>query len=154
MNAKKVYVTADGLKELKKEYEELVSVKRPNIAERIKSARELGDISENAGYDSAREEQSFVEGRIKELQEILKNVQTISASNGKDTVSIGSVVRVHIDGGEEEYHIVGEPEANPMERKISHESPLGRSLLGRKIGDKVEVEAPMGNLTYTIIGIK
>lgn len=150
----KVYVTKIGLDSLKKEYKDLVDVKRPKTAERIKSAREMGDISENAEYESAREEQAFIEGRIRELEDILKNVEIISNKVSKNEVDLGCKVKVHVDGGEEIFDIVGAPEANPIDRKISHESPLGQALLGKKVGDKVKVEAPMGELTYTILSIE
>ncbi|MEK7594998.1 MAG: transcription elongation factor GreA [Patescibacteria group bacterium] len=149
----KVYVTKEGLESLKKEYKELVEVKRPLIAERIKSAREMGDISENAEYDAARDEQGFIESRIREIEEIVKNVEVIS-NTVKSEINVGNKVRVHVDGGEEYFEIVGAPEANPLDRKISHESPLGLALLGRKIGDKVKVEAPMGVITYTVLSIE
>ena len=113
----------------------------------------MGDISENAEYDAARQEQSFVEGRINELEEILKKAKpSDTKSNGE--IIVGSKVTLRIDGEEEEYHVVGAPEANPKLKKISHESPLGSSLLGKKVGDKIVVEAPVGELTYTILHIK
>ncbi|OGC50318.1 transcription elongation factor GreA [candidate division WWE3 bacterium RIFCSPHIGHO2_01_FULL_40_23] len=154
MKKSKVYLTKEGFEEIKKEYKNLVDVERSKIAERIKSAREMGDISENAEYESARERQAFIEGRITELEEILKNVETIKENKNSDVVDVGCVVKVHVEGGEEEFYIVGAVEANPMERKISHESPLGLALMGKRIGDKVEVEAPVGKLTYTILSIK
>src|SRR3989344_511831 len=154
MKKSKVYLTKEGFEEIKKEYKNLVDVERSKIAERIKTAREMGDSSENAEYESARERQAFIEGRITELEEILKNVETIKENKNSDVVDVGCVVKVHVEGGEEEFYIVGAVEANPMERKISHESPLGLALMGKRIGDKVEVEAPVGKLTYTILSIK
>ncbi len=150
----KVYVTKEGLVDLKKELKELIEVKRPKVAERMKTAREMGDISENAEYESARDEQSFIEGRVQELEAILKKVETISNDRKLGEVTLGCVVKVHVDGGEEEFYIVGAPEANPMEKKISHESPLGLALIGKKIGDRVDVDAPIGKITYTILSIK
>ena len=148
-----IIVTKEGLETLKNELKELTEVKRPQVANRIKSAREMGDISENAEYDAARQEQSFVEGRINELEEILKKAKpSDTKSNGE--IIVGSKVTLSIDGEEEEYHVVGAPEANPKLKKISHESPLGSSLLGKKVGDKIVVEAPVGELTYTILHIK
>ena len=123
---------------LKEELKELVDVKRYEVAKRIKQARDNGDISENAEYDAARQEQSFVEGRIAELEEILKNV-VVSDVRDKSAVYVGAKVTVHVEGEEESFYIVGAPEANPMEKKISHESPLGSCLMGRKIGDKIMV---------------
>lgn len=150
----KVYVTKDGLTKLQLEYKELVETKRPEIVERIKVAKEMGDISENAEYESAREAQGFVEGRISELEEMLSKIEIIESSKNKDLVSLGSKVRVHIEGLEEEFSIVGAPEANPMNNMISHESPLGKALIGKKVGDKVDVDAPVGKLTYTVLSIK
>src|SRR3990167_4891500 len=139
------YLTQEGLGKLKEELKSLVKVKRPELAQRIKSARDMGDISENSEYDAAREEQAFIEGRISELEEIVKNA-VVSSNSVKGIVSVGSKVTVHIDGDKEIFHIVGAPEANPAEKKISHESPLGSALLGKKVGDKFEVEAPVGKL--------
>jgi transcription elongation factor GreA len=148
-----MYLTKEGLDNLKKELKALDEVKRPEIAKRIKEARENGDISENSEYDAARQEQAFIEGRIEELEEIIKNAK-VSEGQKKDQVAVGCKVTVHVDGGEQNFHIVGAYEANPMERKISHESPLGSALLGKKIGDKIEVQAPVGKLTYTILKIQ
>ena len=112
----------------------------------------MGDISENAEYDAALQEQSFVEGRIAELEEIIK-VAKVAENTDASSVGLGSQVTVHIEGSEEMFHIVGGPEADPLQGKISHESPLGQSLVGKKVGDKIEVEAPVGTLTYTILNI-
>ena len=147
-----VFLTKEGLEKLKVELEELTKVKRLEIANRIKSARDMGDISENAEYDAATQEKSFVEGRINELEEILKNAKVSAAK--KDIVYVGAKVTLRIDGEEEVYHIVGVPEADPMQRKISQESPLGSAMLGKKIGDKIQYEAPVGKLTYTILKIE
>ena len=150
MNQETLYVTKEGLAKLKAELKELIEEKRPEVAKRILAARENGDISENAEYDSARQEQSYVEGRISELEEIIKNAKLTENESKKDNVIVGSVVTVHIDGDEETFHIVGAPEANPLEKKISHESPLGQALMSKKVGDKIDVEAPVGKLIYTI----
>ena len=148
-----IYVTKEGLAKLKAELAELNDVKRPEVARRIKEAREMGDISENSEYDAAKQEQSYIEGRISELEEFLKNAE-ISKDNGKrDIIGVGAMVKIRVDSEEIEYHIVGAPEANPLEKKISHESPLGSALVGKKVGDKIEVEAPMGKLIYTILKI-
>ena len=149
----KYYVTAEGMLKLKDELKDLIDVKRYEVAKRIKQARDNGDISENAEYDAARQEQSFVEGRISELEDILKNV-VVSDVRDKSKVFVGAKVTVHVDGEEESLYIVGAPEANPMEKKISHESPLGSCLIGKKIGDKILVEAPVGSITYTILNIE
>ncbi|OGC70222.1 transcription elongation factor GreA [candidate division WWE3 bacterium RIFOXYC1_FULL_39_7] len=148
-----LYVTKEGLAKLKNELKELIEEKRPEVARRIQNAREMGDISENAEYDAARQEQSYIEGRIAELEEVVKSSK-VSDAQKSDGVGIGSKVTVHIEGDEETFHIVGAPEANPSEKKISHESPLGVALFGKKVGDLVEVEAPVGKLTYTIINIE
>ncbi len=153
MAEEKVYVTQTGLKKLQEEYDQLVSVRRKEVAEKLQKARELGDVSENAAYDAARDEQAFVEGRIAELDGVLKRVEVVEEEKG-GVIQVGSTVRVHLDGNEQEFQIVGAPEANPSDGKISHESPLGRALLGKKIGDQVEIEAPAGKLTYHVLGIK
>lgn len=147
-----LYITKEGMENLKEELKELVDVKRPQIAQEIQSAREMGDISENAAYDEAKREQSFIEGRISELEDVIKKSKVADKVIG-DEIVVGSKVTLHIEGDEEEFHIVGAPEANPVERKISHESPLGKALLGKKAGDKIEVEAPIGKLTYTVLKI-
>ena len=148
-----VYITQEGLEKLKEELKGLLEVKRPTVAKRIKEARDMVDISENAEYDSARQEQAFVEGRIAELEDLIKSSEVITEEASGDEVRVGSKVTVRIDGGEETFHIVGAHEADPMENKISHESPLGASLVGKKIGDAFEVEAPIGKLTYKIVKI-
>lgn len=157
MDAKKIYLTKEGLGELKKEYEDLVKVKRPEVLERVSQARNQGDLSENAEYVAARDELSFIDGRIEEIEEILKQVTLIdekAASKGKDAVvGLGSKVTLTIDGEKEMYTVVGEWEADPAERKISHESPLGKALLGKEKGDKVEVEAPAGKVLYTVVSV-
>ncbi len=148
-----VYITKEGLEKLRSELKELLDLKRPEIAKRIKEAREMGDISENSEYDAARQEQSYVEGRISELEEFIKTAKVSEQKTGDGAVGIGSKVTVHIDGGEEIFHIVGAPEADPMQKKISHESPLGSALVGKKVGDQIEVQAPMGKLTYKILKV-
>lgn len=149
----KVFITKDGLDKLKAELKELVNAKRPEVAKRIKAAREMGDISENAEYDAARQEQSYIEGRIAELEDIIKSAK-ISDTKKKDAIDVGCMVTVHIDGEKETFHIVGAPEADPLEKKISHESPLGTALLGKKVGEKIKVEAPIGKLTYTVLKVE
>lgn len=150
---KKIYLTKEGLAELKQEFEELAKVKRPEVLERVSQARDMGDLSENAEYTAAREELSFIDGRIGELEELLKGASLIHSSATKGTIKLGSKVTLHINGKKEEYAVVGEWEADPMEKKISHESPLGKALLGKKVGEKVEVEAPAGKIVYTIAAI-
>lgn len=148
-----IYITKNGLKKLKNELKELKETKVPEIAKRIQNARDSGDISENAEYEGAKQEQARTEGKISELEDIIKNVK-ISNNNKKGDIAVGSRVVVHIDGNEERFYIVGALEADPLKNRISHESPIGSALLGKKIGDKVEVEAPLGKVTYTILSIK
>lgn len=154
---KKIYLTKEGIGELKKEHEGLVKAKRPDVLTRVSQARNLGDLSENAEYIAAREELSFIDGRIEELEELLKQATIIredtAKGNGKKTVRLGSKVTLHKDGKREMFTVVGEWEADPMEKKISHESPLGKALLGKKVGDDVEVEAPAGIIRYTIVTV-
>lgn len=157
MNNKKIYLTKPGLDELKREYEELSKVKRPEIVERVAAARDMGDLSENAEYSAARDELSFVDGRIEELEELLKQAIVIKenkASLANRTIALGSTVRLKLKNREEDYTLVGEWEADPIEKKISHESPLGKALLGKGVGEQVEVEAPAGKILYTIVGVK
>ncbi len=153
MDSKKIYLTKEGLDEQQKEYDDLTKVKRPEILERLSAARNMGDLSENAEYTVAREELSFIDGRIDELEEILKQVVIIS-NNHSSTIKLGSTVKVHTGKDNEEFTVVGEWEADPKEKKISHESPLGKALIGKKVGEKVEVEAPAGKIVYTIEAIE
>ncbi len=152
MDTKKIYLTREGLEELKREYEEFTKTKRPEVLNRVSQARNMGDLSENAEYTVAREELSFIDGRIDELEELLKQVVLIN-NNHSSTVKLGSTVKVNTDSGLESFTLVGEWEADPKESKISHESPLGKALLGKKVGEKVEVEAPAGKIVYTIEAI-
>jgi len=156
MDAKKIYLTKEGLEELKKEHQELTKIKRPDVLERVSQARSMGDLSENAEYVAAREELSFIDGRIDELEELLNQAVLITETHTKGNnhvVKLGSRVSVNIKGKKEEFTVVGEWEADPHEKKISHESPLGKALLGKKVGDKVEVEAPAGTVSYTIVSV-
>lgn len=156
MTDKKIYLTRDGLSDLKKEHEELTKEKRPEVVARVSQARSMGDLSENAEYTAARDELSFIDGRIDELEQLLKEVNLIHedhSSNGHGQVKLGSQVTLHVDGKKEVFSVVGEWEADPMERKISHESPLGKALIGRGVGEKVEVEAPAGKIVYTIVEV-
>lgn len=147
-------VTSTGLNKLKKELVELTTEKRKAVAQRIQSARELGDITENSEYDAALEEQAFVEGKIAELEEVIRKAKVVKNSQGKESeITVGSRVKVHLEGQEQEFEIVGELEADPLRNRISHESPLGKALLGKKVGDKVEVEAPVGRIIYKILNV-
>lgn len=156
MDTNKVFLTKEGLEALKTEHEELTKVKRPDVLGRVSSARGLGDLSENAEYTAARDELSFIDGRIAEISELLKNVVIIHESKkakANHKVSLGSKVTLHVNGKRETFSVVGEWEADPAEKKISHESPLGRALIGKKVGEKVEVEAPAGKIIYAIVSI-
>jgi len=152
MAKEKIYVTQEGLKSLKEEYDHLANVRRKEVAENLQKARELGDVTENAAYDAARNEQSFIEGRIEELDELLKRAEVVKGSRASK-IAIGSRVKVHLDGDDHKFHIVGSVEADPGNGKISHKSPLGQALMGKKVGDKVEVEAPAGQISYHILEI-
>ena len=151
--SKDIYLTPIGLKKLKDEHKELTEVKRKEITERISKAREFGDLSENSEYDTAREEQSFTEGRIIEIEEILKHASVISEKIKHDIVEMGSRIKVDIDGNKEEFYIVSSVEANPSEGKISNESPVGRALLGAKVGDKVTISSTITSI-YKILEVR
>ena len=148
-----IFLTKEGLEELKIELKQLIDTKRPEVSKRIKNAREMGDLSENAEYQAAKEEQAFAEGRIAELEDIIKHAK-VQKNGSKDTVAVGSKVTVHVDGAEQIFHLVGAPEADPAKGKISHESPLGAELVGKKVGDQFEVAAPVGKLIYTILKVR
>ncbi|HZE87326.1 MAG TPA: transcription elongation factor GreA [Methylomirabilota bacterium] len=153
MNDKKVYLTQQGLLDLQKEYDELVKVKRPDVVARLAAAREMGDLAENAEYTAAREELAFMDGRIEELEMLLKQAVVIEDHHGDKMVSLGSQVTLKVNGKKEIFTLVGEWEADPQEKKISHESPLGKALMGKSVGDDFEVEAPAGKMTYTVVSI-
>lgn len=154
MDKKKIYLTQQRLDELQKELEDLAKVRRPAVVTRVTDARNQGDLSENAEYHAAKEELEFVDGRIDELKEILKQTEIIKGhQSGKNLIELGSTVVLEANNDKDEYMIVGEWEANPMERKISYESPLGKALLGKVTGDQVFVEAPVGNIKYTVISV-
>jgi transcription elongation factor GreA len=152
MNNKPVYLTAEGLERLKAELHQLITVDRPRVAQRIHDAKLDGDISENAEYEDAKQEQSFLEGRIATLESQLRNAEVIEAGNG-DKVGIGSKVVIKGSDGEETFTIVGAAEAAPREGRISNESPVGAALMGRKKGDTVTVNAPSGSIEYTLVRI-
>lgn len=153
---KRTLVTQEGLKKIQSELKELKGVKRSEIAERIQSAKELGDLSENAEYHAAREEQSFIEGKIQELEALIKSADVALPSKGSHEVTIGSMVSVtKNDGSQARYQIVGATEADPAQGKISFESPLGTALLGKTQDDTVSVSTPTGTqITYTITAVE
>ena len=149
--ADEVILTKEGKEDLEKKLEYLKVVKRAEITERIKTAREFGDLSENAEYDAAKNEQAMIEGEILEIETKLKHAVIIKESDKKDSVSLGSKVDFVIDGGEEySYEIVGTTEADVELGRISNESPIGNALLGRKAGEQAMVKAPSGVYTITV----
>jgi transcription elongation factor GreA len=157
MSDKEVLLTLDGLKKLEEELENLKSVKRREVAERIKIAIGYGDISENSEYEDAKNEQAFIEGRIITLEKMLRNARIINNEEiDLETVGIGSTVIVKdLEFGETmEYTIVGTAESDPLQNKISNESPVGRAIIGKKKGTTVEVSVPAGIIQYKIVDIK
>lgn len=156
VESKKHILTSKGMQALEDELQDLKVVKRKEIAQKIKEAREQGDLSENAEYDAAKDEQRSIEARIEELEKIIKNAEVIDESNiDNDTVSIGSTVKFYDEDFDEEleYRIVGSTESDILKGLISNESPLGKALIGSKIGEEVEVEAAEGISKYKILGI-
>ncbi len=150
---KDIYLTHKGLNKLKDEYRELTSVKRKEVTERISKAREFGDVTENSEYDTARDEQSFIEGRILGIDEILRHAKIINERAKHSVVEMGSRVNVDVDGEKDEFIIVSSVEANPTEGKISNESPVGKALLGARVGDVVTISSTIKS-TYKILEIK
>jgi len=151
-----VKLTKQGLLTLRNELEELRDVKRPKLVDRLANARSQGDLSENSDYQSAKEELEFLDGRIDELEEVVKNASVVS-SNGKPGnggIGVGTKVTVKVNGVKTVFDIVGEWEADPINKKIAHDSPLGLALVGKKVGEKVEVEAPAGNIQYEILAVE
>ena len=159
MATKQVVLTSEGLEALEQELEQLKSVKRKEIAEKIKVALSFGDLSENSEYDEAKNDQAIVEARIADIEMMLKNVRVIDESElGNEDIHIGSKVELRVTpegkaGVVREYKIVGSNEANPLEGKISDESAVGKALLGHKAGDKVTVEVPAGTVEYEVLAI-
>lgn len=151
----KHYLTKEGLKKLKNELEELTTDKRQDIADRLKEAASYGDLSENAEYKEAKEAQGFLEGRIKEVQIILANYEIIHKKKDTEIVVLGSHVKVQLKktSALEVFVLVGPEEANPAERKISHESPLGKELMGKPKGSEVQIETPGGTVVYLLVDI-
>ncbi|MBP3800034.1 MAG: transcription elongation factor GreA [Bacilli bacterium] len=154
-NKNTVYLTEDGLKELKAELDNLINVRRPENIQSIKEARSLGDLSENADYDAAKNEQAQIEGRIKTIEKMLENVSVIT-DVPKDVVGLGSTVSIEYvdDDDEEEYKIVGVQEADPFQSRISNESPIAQAIMNHKVGDVVTVESPNGSYEIKITKIK
>lgn len=151
----RVQMTPLGYRQLVEELEQLEKDKRPEAIERLSKARDFGDLSENAEYHSAKEALSTLEGRIEELKDILTRVVVVDVQKeGLDMIGLGSVVHIEVNDTKHEFTIVGEWEADPAAKKISHESPLGKALMGKKVGENVEVEAPSGKIVYAIKSIK
>jgi transcription elongation factor GreA len=154
MDLSKLQLTKGGYEVLKAELEELIKVKRPKLVDRLSYARSQGDLSENSDYTNAKEELEFLDGRIDELKYVLENAKVVDGDHSNGKVDVGDIVIVKINGAKHEYKIVGEWEANPMEKRISNTSPLGLALTGKSVGEKVSVEAPAGTVSYEIVAIK
>ena len=156
MKEKKIYLTQQGFEELKSELDNLINVKRPANIQAIKDARSQGDLSENADYDAAKNDQAEIEGRIKKIEKMLENVEIIEKGDSS-VVSLGTTVSIkYVDDEDEtdEYQIVGSQEADPFMSKISNESPIAKAIMNKKVGDIVEVESPNGVYKIEIIDIK
>ena len=153
---KEVILSKEYLEKLEDELEYLKTKKRPEIAEKIKVARSFGDLSENADYDEAKNEQGEVESRIMKIEDMIRNAKTIEVVENSDTVGVGNTVTLFDEEFEEEveYKIVGTAESNPLEGYISNESPVGEAIIGHKVDDRVEVETPNGKMYFVIKGIK
>lgn len=151
----KLSVTKQGLEALKKELAVLEEEKRPKLVDRLANARQQGDLAENSDYQNAKDELEFLDGRIEELQNVIKNASIISDNcSSKGQVGVGTKVKVHVNGQDSVFEIVGEWEADPVLKKISHTSPLGQALMGKAVGEKIEVEAPAGKIHYEIVSIE
>ena len=157
MSEKEVLLSADGLKKMEEDLEYLKTVRRKEVAVRIKQAIEFGDISENSEYEDAKNEQAFIEGSILDLEQKLRNARIIDANEvNVDTVSVGSIVKVYdiTHKKEVEYTIVGSVEADPLKKKISNESPVGSALIGKTIGSRLTIEVPAGEVEMEILEIR
>ncbi len=147
-------LTKEGLEKVKKELDELKNVRRPAVRERIQSAKEFGDLSENAEYEDARNEQSFIEGRIQELEEMLKNAQVVSDNHKNSFVAVGTTVLMDCAGEKVTYQIVGSAESDPVSGKISSDSPIAKAIMGRKKDELVTISTPDGQTKCKILEIK
>lgn len=149
-----IQVTKTGFAQLQDELADLIEVKRPALVARLERARGEGDLSENSDYTSAREDLDFLDGRIEELKLVIANAKVVpDEPKSTSKVTVGATVTVSVNGQSHDYKIVGEWEADPVNKKISHESPLGQALLNKKVGDEVEVEAPAGKIKYKVVSI-
>jgi transcription elongation factor GreA len=155
-NNQPVYLTAEGLKKIQDEYEYLTETRRKEVAQMIAEAKAEGDISENAGYDEAKTAQGFLEGRIRELENLLKNAEIIVDGGKKGEVSLGRTVKVREEGTdfEESYTIVGSVEADPTRGRISNSSPIGKALIGKRVGQKAKVQTPGGEIVFEVLKIE
>lgn len=149
---KQFHLTKDGILDLETELKNLIAERGP-VAERIKSAREFGDLAENAEYSSARQEQERLETRISEIEHILQNHEVIKKPKGDSKVQLGSTIKLKGESKTKEFQVVGTVEADPLNGKISDESPIGKALMGKKVGDNVEIETPVETSTYKIVEI-
>lgn len=156
MNTKqKVLLTQEGLEELKKEHQQLKEIKRPRVVERLTESRDMGDLTESSEYTAARQDLAFIDKRISELEEILKNAKVVKSSQrGKKKVAIGTKVTLKDGDKKALFTVVGDWEADPLKNKISPSSPIGKALMGKKAGDKVEVKIPAGKVEYKILKIE
>ncbi len=156
MSEKVHFLTPEGKTKLEKELEKLKKEKRPQVAANLKAAIQEGDISENAGYEESKREQAFVEGRIREIEAILADAEIVEDSDSHGTVEVGAHVTISEQGVSEyeTYHIVGSAEADPSEGRISNVSPLGKALIGNRVGEEVEVNTPAGMLSFEIIAVE
>ena len=153
MGPNPIQLTSQGLEALKHELNDLVEVKRPKIVERLAHARTQGDLAENSDYQNAKDELEFLDGRIDEIKSVVNSAVVVSSNGNGNIVGVGNKVTLKVNSSEHMFEIVGEWEADPGKKKISHTSPLGQALLGKKVGDEVEVEAPAGKITYQILSI-
>lgn len=145
-----VYISAEGLEKLKEEYEKRKTDTRREIADRIASAKELGDLSENFEYHEAKEEQGLNEAKILELEQMISEAVLVEQNSGGEDITLGTTFVVELNGEEKTFEMVGSTEANPLEGKISNESPIGQAFMGRKVGDVIDITVPSGVLQYTV----
>lgn len=150
---KKYQLTKQGFENLQKEYQNLKKVKRSHAVQRLHDARAMGDLSENSEYSAAKEELAFVEGRIQEIEELLKSVEIIQNNSHAGNVTLGSQVTVQVNNHKEVLQIVGEFEVDPIHKKLSSTSPIGKALMNKKVGEEVEIQVPDGKLKYKIVDI-
>lgn len=154
LNMTKIQLTQKGFNELQLEFEDLIKNKKPKAIDRLSKARSMGDLKENSEYSAAKEELAFVEGRIREIENVLSNAEVNLSYKPGNQVEIGSTVVVDNNGKKDTFQIVGEYEADPMNKKLSQNSPIGQALINKKVGDVVEVNIPAGKVQYKIVEIK